>query len=87
MEKTIKDSGSSRRVTKDQPPFAWRSIAGHDSASTLIPLTNELEEQSRALSVEGKVSQLIDDQKFKFLKLVDLMDEGPVLLSFPQDCN
>ena len=79
MKKAIKDCSSSSWIAEDQSPFARRPVTCDDSASTFVSLANELEEQSRAIGVERKVAELINDQQFKFLKLIDFMNESSVL--------
>jgi hypothetical protein len=59
---------------KDVPPFYKRQICCQGSGLDLMPLTDDLEEEVRALRAKTEITQLVTNQEIRRLIVVELFE-------------
>ena len=66
IDESVDDSVSDGVIGKDLVEFSEGDVGGrNDSQSLVMPCGNNLEEQIRCLSVQGHVTELIDDEDLR----------------------
>ena len=73
MQDAIKDRRCDDMVTEDLTPFTVGFIGGEYRRRLLISAGYELEETVGALTVEGEISHLIEDEEMEFLRLFAIL--------------
>jgi hypothetical protein len=78
VQDPVQDGRGDDRVAEDLVPLGEAPVRGQDQRFFFVPPGDELEEQMRAVTVDGDVADLVDNQKLGLaVELQPLLD--PVL--------
>ena len=72
MDTPVGDRGGHRGRVKPLSPLGTRHVGGQHGGLTLVPLTDDLEEEVRALLAKGTIPPLVTDQEVRCGVMLEL---------------
>ncbi len=84
MKQAVQYRRGDHGVAKDGSPFSHRAVGGDQDRSLLVAPGDQLEEQVGGVSLERKITQLVDDQQFRSRQDRQLFVERAVVVGLGQ---
>lgn len=63
LGEAVDEGAEAGRVAEDGAPLLVGEVRGDDDRAALVPVTDDAEEQVRAVGVAGDVAELVDDEE------------------------